>query len=161
MKTLVVYDSFFGNTEQIAQAIGQALGSAGEVKVLRVKDAKPEQIAGAALLVVGSPTRAFRPSEATQNWLQALPPKSLAGVKVAAFDTGIALADIKQGFVRFMAKTFGYAAKPIAGQLQKKGGALILPPEGFWVLDTKGPLKQGELERAAAWGKRVRQSLGA
>lgn len=161
MNATVVYDSFFGNTEQIAQAIGKRLGTAAEVKVLRVTEAKAEHLAGRNVLVVGSPTRAFRPSEAVQQWLKRLPANSLAGVKVAAFDTGIAPGDIKQGFVRVLVKTFGYAAKPIAAQLRKKGGALALPPEGFLVLDSKGPLKQGELERAAAWGQRLRQSLNA
>jgi flavodoxin I len=157
MKSLVLYDSFFGNTEQIGLAIASGLGSAPEVKTLRVKDVKPEHLAGVGLLVVGSPTRGFRPSEATQSWLRGLPAKGLAGVKVAAFDTGIAPSDVKQGFLRFMIKIFGYAARPLANQLEKKGGTLVLAPEGFWVLDTKGPLKQGELERAAAWGQRIRK----
>lgn len=161
MNATVVYDSFFGNTEQIAQAIGKGLGTAAEVKVLRVTEAKAGHLAGGNVLVVGSPTRGFRPSEALQKWLKGLPANSLAGMKVAAFDTGFALADIKQGFLRVLVKWFGYAAKPIAVQLQKKGGPLVLPPEDFWVLGTEGPLKQGELERAAAWGQRLRQSLNA
>ncbi len=158
MKAMVVYDSFFGNTEQIALAIGKGLGTAAEVKVFRVTDAKADGPAGGTVLAVGSPTRGFRPSEATQRWLKGLPANSLAGVKVAAFDTGIAPADIKQGFVRGLIKLFGYAAKPIARQLQKKGGSLALAPEGFFVLDSKGPLKAGELERALDWGRRLRRS---
>ena len=57
MKTLVIYDSFFGNTEKIAQAIGNTLGAKENVSVVRVGEAKPPQLAGLALLVVGSPTR--------------------------------------------------------------------------------------------------------
>jgi hypothetical protein len=50
-------------------------------------------------------------------------------------------------------KTGGYAAKRIANQLKRAGGSLIAPPEGFYVEDTEGPLKDGELERAANWAE--------
>ena len=49
----------------------------------------------------------------------------------------------------------GYAAEPIAKGLKRKGGDQRLPPEGFYVADTEGPLKEGELERAAEWAQRV------
>ena len=49
MKTLIVYDSFFGNTEKIAQAIGGALGGAA---VVRVSETSPDQLAGVDLLLV-------------------------------------------------------------------------------------------------------------
>jgi len=48
---------------------------------------------------------------------------------------------------------FGYAAGRIARNLKGKGGNLIASPEGFLVTSTKGPLKEGELERAAGWAK--------
>lgn len=57
MKALVVYDSFFGNTEKIAQAIGEALRPQGEVGIFRVADIKVEQVAGVEVFIVGSPTR--------------------------------------------------------------------------------------------------------
>lgn len=50
-------------------------------------------------------------------------------------------------------KLFGWAAKPIAGRLTRAGGTLVAEPEGFVVLDSEGPLKEGEVERAAAWGR--------
>ncbi|GAI96433.1 unnamed protein product [marine sediment metagenome] len=56
-------------------------------------------------------------------------------------------------------KLFGYAAKPIADKLEKKGGGLIIPPEGFFIKDSKGPLKDGELERAADWAKLIIKTL--
>jgi flavodoxin len=49
----------------------------------------------------------------------------------------------------------GYAAKPIADKLKKKGGKLVLPPEGFFVQGSEGPLKEGEVERAAEWAKQL------
>jgi hypothetical protein len=54
-----------------------------------------------------------------------------------------------------MVKLFGYAAIPIANRLRKKGGELALPPEGFIVEGTEGPLRRGELERAADWARQL------
>ncbi len=153
MKALVVYDSVFGNTEQIARAIGDALGSAPDVVVTRVGDARPDMLTGAALVVDGSPTRAFRPTPATVDWLKGLPEGSLSGVSVAAFDTRISVEDTGSRILGFMVRLFGYAAKPIADRLTKAGGRPVAEPEGFYVADREGPLKEGEAERAAAWAR--------
>jgi flavodoxin len=155
MNILVLYDSVFGNTEQIARAIAAALEPCGTVTTLRVTEARPEQFAGLDLLVAGSPTRGFRPTEATQKFLKNLPAGALTGVKVAAFDTRIAVEDTNSAILSFMVKLFGYAAQPIANQLKAKGGAPLLAPEGFIVKASEGPLKEGELERAAAWAKKL------
>jgi flavodoxin len=155
MKALVVYDSVFGNTEKVAQAIGAALGFPAEVGVLRVGGMAPGQLEGVEVLIVGSPTRAFSPTPATKAMLKAIPAKALSGVKVAAFDTRISMEDTDSGFLRTMVKVFGYPAKPIAERLMSKSGDLVLAPEGFYVQDTEGPLKDGELERAEAWAKQV------
>ena len=79
----------------------------------------------------------------------------MAGVKVAVFDTRIAENDIKSRGLRFLVKCFGYAAKPIGDSLEKKKGEPAVPPEGFYVADTEGPLKEGEIERAAEWAKKI------
>jgi len=50
---------------------------------------------------------------------------------------------------------FGYAAARIADSLKRNGGTLIAPPEGFFVKGKEGPLKEGELERAAGWAKEI------
>ena len=153
MKVLVVYDSFFSNTEQVAKAIGKSLGSKNDVSVLQVKEDLPVQLNGLNLLIVGSPTRAFRPTKAIVDFIKKIPSNGLNGVKAAAFDTRISIKDIKSSFLNVMVKLFGYAARPIAEKLKKKGGELIVSPEGFYVKDTKGPLKDGELKRASEWIK--------
>ena len=155
MNTLVIYDSFFGNTEQIAQAIGKAMPLPDQVEICRVSEVKPGQLAGSKLLIVGSPTRGFRPTPAIAELLKNLPASALEGVKVAAFDTRIATSDIKSGALRLMVNLGGYAAAPIATALKKKGGVLVVPPEGFFVQDQEGPLKPGELERAASWARQL------
>jgi flavodoxin len=157
MKALVIYDSFFGNTEQIAQAIGNALGSPEDVEIIRVSNVKPEQLMGLKLLIVGSPTRGFRPTPAISNLLKSIPKNGLKGAKVAAFDTRFTIDEIESSvfILRILVNLFGYAAKPIADKLEKKGGELVIPPEGFFVEGTEGPLKEGELERAADWAKQI------
>lgn len=156
MSILVVYDSVFGNTEKIAQAIGAALGSQGKVETLRVSAVTPEKLAGVKLLVAGSPTRQFRATAPTTSFLKGIPGGSLKGVKVAAFDTRITKSKIEgTPVLAFFVKLFGYAAAPMAKTLQKKGGELVVPPEGFFVEGTEGPLQEGELERAADWARKI------
>lgn len=89
MKTLIVYDSVFGNTEQVALTISKSIGYKENVEAFRVSDIKPEQLNGLSLLIVGSPTRAFNPTKAITNFLNNIPSNGLKGVKVSAFDTRI------------------------------------------------------------------------
>ena len=160
MKAMVVYDSAFGNTEKVAQAIGQALGPAEDVKTVRVGNVKPEQLAGLTLLVVGSPTQKFSPLGTITGFLKGIPNSGLHGIKVAAFDTRIPQSKVDEvRILAFFVKIFGYAAKPIADRLVKKGGQLAVPPEGFYVVDTEGPLLEGELERAAGWARQIAATL--
>lgn len=152
MNALVIFDSFFGNTEQVARAIGETLGA----QVVKVSDARPDQLDGVELLVVGSPTRAFAASPATMDFLKNLPARRLAGVQVAAFDTRMNVEEVGSKFLIFMAGLFGYGAEKIARALKRKGGTLKLPAEGFFVEGREGPVKPGELERATAWAVKLR-----
>jgi len=157
MKALVIYDSFFGNTEQVARTVAEVFAAHADVVLKRVSEVPPQLLAGLDLLVVGSPTRAFQPSPGTKAWLAQLPADGLTGVKVAAFDTRIPIEGIKPGVMRTLLRPLltCYAAKPIATALQGKGGALVVPPEGFGVQGKEGPLVAGELERARAWAKQI------
>jgi hypothetical protein len=74
---------------------------------------------------------------------------------VAAFDTRFKADELDSAGLRVLVKTGGYAAKRIATQLKKAGGKLIAQPEGFYVEDIEGPLKPGELERAADWARQL------
>jgi flavodoxin len=155
MKTLIVYDSVFGNTAQVAQAIGAALGPQGNVETLPVSQVTVEQLRGLDLLIVGSPTRGFRPTEAISKLLKTLPKNQLDDVQVAAFDTRIWLTTIDSSVFRLIVDKGGYAASTLANALKKKGGQLLAPPEGFLVTGEQGPLKEGELERAAEWARQI------
>ncbi len=156
MKSLVIYDSLYGNTEVIAQVIASTLRRQGEVKVGRLDTLTENPLTGVTLLVVGSPTQQFRPTAAMRKFLEAMPKGSLRGVKVAAFDTRLTQAEIdKTPPLAFFVRIYGYAAGRIAKLLRKKGGELILPAEGFFVEGMKGPLVKGEVERAEAWAARL------
>jgi flavodoxin len=155
MKALVLYESFFGNTQKIAEAVGAVLAAGAEVQTVRIDTVQPEHLEGVNLLIVGSPTRGFRPGPATQAWLKGLGPTSLRGVSVAAFDTRVDVQKVDSRFLRFMAGRFGYAAEPLAAKLVKQGGSQAAAPAGFFVKDTEGPLAEGELERAAAWAQEM------
>ncbi len=158
MKTLVIFDSVFGNTEKIAQAIGSAVGAEKDVMVKRVTEASSEDLQGLDLLLVGSPTRGFRPTEAIAAFLKNIPANALNGVKAAAFDTRIPTDTIKSPVFRFIVKKGGYAAPVIAKGLEGKGASLIVEPGGFFVKESEGPLVEGELERAAAWVKSLKKN---
>lgn len=151
MNTLVIYDSVFGNTEKVAQAIAAKLGT----QALPVGQVDVDQLLSLDLLVVGSPTRRFRPTEDIAKLLKGLPKNHLADVRVTAFDTRIVLETIDSKALRFMVDKGGYAARSIAKTLEKKGGKLATSPEGFFVTGEQGPLKDGELERAATWAGRL------
>ena len=164
MNTLVVYDSLFGNTERVAQAIADALRAFGQVEVVRVEPAQAEELKrqellrqnhatdvrlepahqvsleGVDLLIVGCPTQAFRATPTMQSFLENVSRASLSGMAVACFDTRV------RG-------PFGSAAKTMAKKLQKMGVSLLLPPESFFVEGTKGPMKSGEVERATSWAR--------
>jgi flavodoxin len=155
MKVLIVYDSYFGNTEQIAQAIGDALRPQADVDVLRVGDVKLEQLSDLDVLIVGSPTRAFSATPPIKQFLGGIPGGGLDGVKVAAFDTRIDVEKTGPRFLAMLVRVFGYAAEPIAKRLERKGGEPGAAPAGFIVNDSEGPLREGELERAAEWAKQV------
>lgn len=154
MRVKVVFDSAYGNTDQLARAIGRVLTA--EIGSVSAEGAVgPGEL---DLLVVGSPTQAGRPTAAVHNWLNAMPPAALQGIRVAAFDTRMAREDQGLG-LRLLMGVIGYAAPRIAEALQGKGGLLVAPPEGFIVIDREGPLKPGELERAGRWAQDLQRHV--
>ncbi|WP_086830437.1 flavodoxin domain-containing protein [Streptomyces sp. NRRL B-24572] len=175
MRAVIVYESLFGNTREIADAIGEGVQQAhpdAEVECVAVADALPERIGPTDLLVVGGPThmrgmttgmsrkmglkteekeaekaeRPFTPEEGAEgpgvrSWFHDTLPKAHTGTHAAAaFDTR---ADMRLA---------GAAAVGIARRLRGHGYELVAEPEGFIIEDTEGPLREGELDRARAWG---------
>jgi flavodoxin len=143
MANLVIYDSQYGNTEQVAWEIAAVIGG----KAMKVQHFKKEALNGVALLVVGCPIHGWRPSKPVADFLAALAPNSLQGIKVAAFDTRI------KGFFS------GSASDSLNKSLINLGGKSIVPPGKFIVKGTEGPLVDGELENAKSWAKKILENL--
>ena len=140
MKSLVIYDSAFGNTKQIAQAIARGL----ESEIILVGDCKAENLDGLDLLIVGSPINGWRPLPSITNFLNSLAKDKLKGLAVSTFDTRVKL------FIH------GDAKNQIAKHLASLGAKVITPPEAFYVKGKEGPLFEGELDRALEWGKSIK-----
>jgi flavodoxin len=148
IRTLIVYTSLFGNTEQIARAMGRTINADVKKPLFGVLNAADLNIYD--LIIVGSPTQDGRQMPSIRALLDVIPPDGLKGKKVAAFDTRHRLR---------LVGIWGYAAPRIAQILQAKGGTLLTPPEGFYVKGTKGPLVPGELERAVTWVKNLAEKM--
>lgn len=159
MRSLVVFESLWGNTELVARAIASGLAPLGDVLVLDVTEA-PAFPEGIDLIVAGGPTHAFsltrpstRESAANQGashgstafglreWLQALP-EGHHSERIATFDTCI-------GKTRLLP---GSAAKGAVRIARKHGFETVEHSESFFVEAIPGPLIEGEIERARAWG---------
>jgi hypothetical protein len=165
---LVVYESMFGNTGEVAEAIAEGMRSAADVEVVRVDAAPAHLPAGTDLLVVGGPTHAFSMSRSStrtsaveqgtvvmpieagiRDWLDTLRPENGAAVPVASFDTRVTK----------VRRLPGSAAKAAAKALKRDGFKLLVPPASFYVEDMTGPLSEGELDRARSWGKNLMDRL--
>ncbi len=144
MKALIVYDSAYGNTEKIARTMGSAIGN--DTRVLKAGKVNVNELESIDFLIVGSPTYAGRPVQSVKDFLSRIPDSSLKNVSVAAFDTRVSSK---------FARIFGYAANKIAKILKSRGGTLVMPPEGFFVKGTEGPLYEGEELRATGWAKEI------
>ena len=152
MKAYIIYDSMYGNTQKIAQAIGEGL--AGEVKVTSISGANSSELKTSDLLIVGSPVHGGRATPALDTFIKQLPENSLEGISVAAFDTRFESEEQGVG-LRILMSVIRYAAPRLAKALVKKGGILVAEPEGFIVENKEGPLKEGELERATKWASQL------
>ena len=90
MKALVFYDSTSGNTARLAHEMAETLSDAS---ALNVSAARPSDISGYELLIVGSPTQGGRPTSALMQFLGSVPNAGLKGTQVAAFD----IHDLRSG----------------------------------------------------------------
>jgi hypothetical protein len=163
MRGFVVYESLFGNTARIAQAIADGMRKHIDVELHSVAAGTlPEST---DLLVIGGPTHAFSMSRATtrqdamnqgatgdptlglREWMDGLPEGN--DTLFAAFDTR----------VEMVRRLPGSAAKAAAKAARKRGYQSLTRPESFYVQDTPGPLLDGEVQRAEVWGTQLAESV--
>jgi flavodoxin len=147
VKALVVYDSAYGNTRQVAEAIVDGLGPL-HAQAVPVAEFKAPALSEGDLLVVGSPINGWRPTPKITELLSALGGGRLSGVKAAAFDTRVRL------FIH------GDAAKRMTESLKTGGAEIISKPMAFYVKGSEGPLRSGELDKAAAWAADLLKRVG-
>lgn len=167
MRALVVYESMFGNTEAVARAVAGGIQESMAVDIVEVgaaPDAVPEDV---SLLVVGGPTHAFgmsRPAtridaarqaltiisleRGIREWLKGLPARTSA-TQATAFDT------------RVTSRVTGSAARVASRRLGRLDYPLVAAPEGFRVTGVRGPLIDGELDRARVWGMALGAAVAA
>ena len=151
MNTLVIYDSVYGNTAQIANAIAGIFGQYGPTKVVAASSTPVPDLTGIDLLALGGPTQGHGVSPAIKELLDNVPVEKLLNIGTIAFDT-------RMDFVRWLS---GSAASTIGKRLEQYQVNLLMPPESFLVEGREGPLKKGELERAAEWAHLIAENLGA
>src|SRR6266566_6819864 len=151
MNTLIIYDSTFGNTEQLARAMADRLGEYGMVILFRVPETGALEIKGADVLIMGGPTQRHGTSPAMRAFLERIPRRTLHGLGAAVFDTRYHMSAWKSGS----------AAPRITSRLKRAGASLIMPPESFFVAEREGPLEEGEIERAVQWAEQVFEQFEA
>ena len=144
-KIIVLYDSGFGNTKQIAQAIADGVGDSASL--LHVSEFTTGHLNNVSAIIAGSPINGFMPTEKMQTALKLIPAGGLKGVKAASFDT------------RMHVWIHGDAAKKISKRLAAAGAEIISEPMFFYVTGKEGPLAEGEIERAKAWGRKLVESF--
>ena len=163
MRAVVIYESMFGDNQQVARAIAAGLNEAGVVaEAIEVGIAPTVIAADVDLLVVGSPNHAWslpRPSTREDAAAKAAVPLVSQGIGVREWLAGATLPAVlrtaaydTRGSHPKAIVAMDHASKSIEKGLAKLGGTRLVPAEHFRVADMKGPLEPGEAERAHAWG---------
>ena len=152
MRSLVIYDSFFGNTQKISLEIGRGLGELTDV--VNVRDFKKSLLEDIEQIVIGSPTRAFRPTSKIVSLLKRIS-KSNKNLNVAIFDTRMHIKDTDPWILRKLEKKFGYAVDTMQKIVEKSSNLKMSSVSWFYVEGTEGPTSEDELARAKEWSKEL------
>jgi len=152
MNALVLYESKFGNTEKVAEAIAIALQESIPTRLAAVGDVEDcaEALRGLDILVVGGPTHRHGISPILRDTLACLGGRALDGIRVATFDTRLHGPRL----------VTGSAAVRLARLLRHHGAWIVVPPASFLVEGGEGPLDPGELAHARAWAHEVLHAIG-
>lgn len=155
MAALVVFDTVYGNTAEVARAIGDELGASREVRLMPVNEVRSTDLMGAELLVIGSPTRGFRPTPAMQEFIGSVTSEQLHNVPTAVFDTRLDPDQVSPAPLKWAMKVGGFAGDVLRSKLAQKGARSASDVGGFFVDTAAGPLRVGEIERARGWARQI------
>lgn len=169
MRALVVYESMFGSTQEVARAVGEGVAAQIACDVLEVGAAPDEVPADVALLVVGAPTHAFGvPNESTRRSAeeQATGPLVSTGRGVREWLDGVRADPARTSLATFDTRVRqrwvpGSAAAKLARRLRSDGFTVVGGPETFRVDGMQGGLLPGEVDRARAWGAALASQVPA
>lgn len=166
----IVFESLFGSTRQVAEAIAEGIRETVPVSVLPV--AAASALEECAVLVVGAPTHAHSLSNAAsrseaRRWARD-PVKDLR-IEGGSSATGVRewierCPSVRVGYVAFdtrvdMPRIFtGSAASAIRKRLKKRGPREMVLPESFLV-DKDSHLLPSELDRARRWGREIASAV--
>jgi hypothetical protein len=163
MKAVVVCESLWGNTAAVGRAVAEGIGPAA--RFMYADEATPEVLADADLVVAGAPLLGFKlPDESMRQSVASNPREKTADLSHPSIRTWLATVPAGTGkcagFETRIWWSPGSAAKTISESLTKLGYEPASPPEKFIVTGRYGPLKDGELDRARAWGAKLAQTVG-
>jgi hypothetical protein len=181
MRVVVVFESLFGNTREVADAVARGVREAqpdARVDLLRVGEADPQQVAAAELLIVGGPTHMRGMTTGLSRKMGVAAETKKAPDVAHDLEPGAEGPGIRDWFhslpkaadrrraaafdTRISARMAGGAAAGIARRLRFHGYQVIAEPEGFFIQDNgDGPLKTGEAERAQTWGAGLAREVAA
>lgn len=162
MKAVVVYESLWGNTAAIARAVAEGIGP--DARALPTGEATRDVVAEADLIVAGAPILGFRlpTDDMRENARRESRPPDLANPSMRSWLAG--LAPGRGRSAAFETRVWwspGSAAATIGRSLEDAGYARLAPPAKFVVKGKYGPLRDGEIERAHAWGAELARSMSA
>jgi flavorubredoxin len=143
VESLVVYDSKFGNTRKLAEAIADGLRRASSVRLVDLDKAPATDLGKVDLLIVGGPTQVHGMTTRIRQFMDLLETRPASGMVAATFDTRL----------RMPAALSGSAAIQVARKLRQAGIRVFVRPQSFFVSRGVPELEQGEVERAAEWAK--------
>ena len=145
-KVIVVYESVYGNTKQVAEAIIEGMKEAPgiEVHLKELKEVASDQLSGYDAILVGSPNYIGRATRGIRKFIDRLGKLNLKGKTAAVFDT-------------YGGKAYQQATGKMEKQLAKKapGLKLIAPGLSVRVENMKGPISEGELPRCREFGSKL------
>jgi hypothetical protein len=176
MRALIVFESMFGNTKVIAEAVAVGLGERMDAELMEV-GAAPTTVSGDVdLVVVGGPTHAFGMSRASsrqsavRQLAEAAKDDPTAGGVIstgvgirewlASVDLGCPAPAVALFDTRLRSPLSGSAAAK-AARLLRRRGLRVVDRRSFYVTGGRGPLRDGERDQDRQWAANLAASQTA